>query len=102
MNEFDESIALSAATPREWTGRADPRREANTGMFGGWTSALLLKAVLSDAVDAGSPVSLSLNFINAVLPGNIATEGLADMGPDYRRGMEAAIPQRRRHRCDQH
>jgi 3-oxoacyl-[acyl-carrier protein] reductase len=33
--------------------------------------------------------------INAVLPGNIATEGLDDMGEDYIRGMEAAIPQRR-------
>lgn len=33
--------------------------------------------------------------VNAVLPGNIATEGLADMGEDYRRGMEAAVPQRR-------
>jgi 3-oxoacyl-[acyl-carrier protein] reductase len=33
--------------------------------------------------------------VNAVLPGNIATEGLADMGVEYRRGMEAAIPQRR-------
>lgn len=33
--------------------------------------------------------------VNAVLPGNIATEGLADLGADYRRGMEAAIPQHR-------
>ena len=33
--------------------------------------------------------------VNAVLPGNIATEGLADLGEDYRIGMEAAIPQRR-------
>ena len=33
--------------------------------------------------------------VNAVLPGNIATEGLADMGPDYIQGMEAAIPQHR-------
>jgi len=33
--------------------------------------------------------------VNAVLPGNIATEGLADMGEEYRRGMEAAIPQHR-------
>ena len=30
--------------------------------------------------------------VNAVLPGNIATEGLADMGPDYRASMEASIP----------
>jgi|SRR4051794_22694239 3-oxoacyl-[acyl-carrier protein] reductase len=33
--------------------------------------------------------------VNAVLPGNIATEGLADLGDEYRAGMEAAIPQRR-------
>jgi 3-oxoacyl-[acyl-carrier protein] reductase len=30
--------------------------------------------------------------VNAVLPGNIATEGLADLGADYLRSMEASIP----------
>jgi 3-oxoacyl-[acyl-carrier protein] reductase len=33
--------------------------------------------------------------INAVLPGNIATEGLANLGEEYLRSMEASIPQRR-------
>lgn len=33
--------------------------------------------------------------INAVMPGNIATEGLAEMGEDYIRGTEACIPQHR-------
>lgn len=33
--------------------------------------------------------------INAVLPGNIATEGLDEMGEDYMHGMEAVIPQHR-------
>jgi 3-oxoacyl-[acyl-carrier protein] reductase len=33
--------------------------------------------------------------INAVMPGNIETEGLAEMGPDYRAAMEASIPQRK-------
>lgn len=33
--------------------------------------------------------------VNAVLPGNIETEGLDDLGPDYRQKMEASIPQRR-------
>jgi 3-oxoacyl-[acyl-carrier protein] reductase len=33
--------------------------------------------------------------VNAVLPGNIATEGLADLGKDYVRAMEAAVPMRR-------
>ncbi len=30
--------------------------------------------------------------INAVMPGNIATEGLAEMGPEYKAKMEASIP----------
>jgi 3-oxoacyl-[acyl-carrier protein] reductase len=30
--------------------------------------------------------------INAVMPGNIITEGLADLGPEYLATMEAAIP----------
>jgi 3-oxoacyl-[acyl-carrier protein] reductase len=33
--------------------------------------------------------------VNAVLPGNIATEGLADLGPEYRSTMEASIPMKR-------
>ncbi len=33
--------------------------------------------------------------INAVLPGNVMSEGLAAMGEEYIAGMEAAIPQRR-------
>ena len=32
--------------------------------------------------------------VNAVLPGNVATEGLADLGDDYRRSMEMSIPMR--------
>ncbi len=30
--------------------------------------------------------------VNAVLPGNVVTEGLAELGPDYRASMEAAVP----------
>jgi 3-oxoacyl-[acyl-carrier protein] reductase len=33
--------------------------------------------------------------VNAVLPGNIATEGLAELGEDYLNDMTAAIPMRR-------
>ena len=33
--------------------------------------------------------------VNAVLPGNVATEGLATMGEEYAAGMTAAIPMRR-------
>ena len=33
--------------------------------------------------------------VNAVMPGNIATEGLADLGPEYIGRMESSIPMRR-------
>ena len=33
--------------------------------------------------------------VNAVMPGNIATEGLADLGPDYEKTMSASIPLKR-------
>src|SRR5271157_6414922 len=33
--------------------------------------------------------------VNAVLPGNVVTEGLADLGKEYESGMTAAIPMRR-------
>ena len=33
--------------------------------------------------------------VNAVLPGNVMTEGLADLGPEYIKSMEMSIPQRR-------
>jgi 3-oxoacyl-[acyl-carrier protein] reductase len=33
--------------------------------------------------------------VNAVMPGNIETEGLAELGQEYREKMEASIPQRR-------
>ena len=33
--------------------------------------------------------------VNAVMPGNIATEGLKDMGAEYLRKMETAVPMRR-------
>jgi 3-oxoacyl-[acyl-carrier protein] reductase len=32
--------------------------------------------------------------VNAVLPGNVVTEGLSDLGDDYLRGMAASIPMR--------
>jgi 3-oxoacyl-[acyl-carrier protein] reductase len=33
--------------------------------------------------------------INGVMPGNIETEGLEELGPEYREKMESSIPQRK-------
>jgi acyl-CoA thioesterase len=52
------------------TAVADPLYEANSGMFGGWTAALLLKAVLEHPEREGSAVSLTVNFVARVNPGD--------------------------------
>lgn len=70
MHVFDETSQLRLDGNRVWVGLADPRQEATTGMFGGWTAALLLRAVLSDAEDQGSPSTLTVHFIKAVTAGS--------------------------------
>ena len=52
-----------------------------------------LRAGLHGLVNALSKECASQGItVNAVLPGNIATEGLAEMGDDYKAAMEATIP----------
>lgn len=69
MSVFDESLELTPDGPGRWAGIASPRYEAVIGVFGGWTVALLLKAVLVEPEASGSPVSITVNFIAALPPG---------------------------------
>ena len=39
MSQLDEALALRLTEPGLWLGFADPRYEAMTGMYGGWTAA---------------------------------------------------------------
>ena len=68
--KLDESLALHVAGEGLFHGYADPSREANTGMFGGWTAALLLKAVLKDVRAEGHASTICVNYINRVVPGS--------------------------------
>ena len=62
--------------------------------FPGWshygaTKAAQLGFVRTAAIElAGKGIT-----INAVMPGNIETEGLGELGPEYRQQMEMSIPQ---------
>jgi 3-oxoacyl-[acyl-carrier protein] reductase len=61
--------------------------------FAGWSHYGASKAgQLGFIRSAALELARSGITINAVLPGNIATEGLDELGPDYLRSMEAAIP----------
>lgn len=64
--------------------------------FPGWTHYGASKAgQLGFMRTAAIELASSGITVNAVLPGNIATEGLAELGDDYAAGMTAAIPLRR-------
>jgi 3-oxoacyl-[acyl-carrier protein] reductase len=64
--------------------------------FTGWTAYGASKAgQLGFIRSAALEFARSGITINAILPGNIATEGLDEMGPEYLRAMQAAIPMRR-------
>lgn len=73
MTALDDSLALQSAGEGAWRAQADPAREANTGMFGGWTAALLAKAALSDTRASGSLSAITVNYINRVPPGSALT-----------------------------
>ena len=57
----------------------------------GATKAAQLGYMRTAAIEL-APMNIT---VNAVLPGNILTEGLADMGEDYLAGMAASIPHRK-------
>jgi 3-oxoacyl-[acyl-carrier protein] reductase len=64
--------------------------------FPGWTHYGASKAgQLGFMRTAAIELASSGITVNAVLPGNIITEGLAELGDDYAAGMTAAIPLRR-------
>ncbi len=64
--------------------------------YTGWSHYGASKAgQLGFVKSAALELARSQVTVNAVMPGNIITEGLGDLGDDYLRTMEASIPLRR-------
>lgn len=80
MSPLDNSLALKAAGEGLWHATADVAREATTGMFGGWTAALLANAALDDPRASGSLSAITVNYINRVPPGSALTLRSALLG----------------------
>lgn len=69
INALEASLAIESTGPSLWAAVASPAYEANSGTFGGWTAALLLKTVLSEAESTGSASAMTVNFVKRVVPG---------------------------------
>ena len=70
MGNLDTALKLDAAGDGHWRGRADRAYEANNGMYGGMTAALILKAVISEPRIQGTSSAFTVNFVRAVPPGS--------------------------------
>jgi len=70
VTSLDASFSLESVASGRWRGLADPRYEAANGMFGGWTAALMLNAVLRDPTAEGSPSAITTNFLDRVPSAN--------------------------------
>lgn len=79
MTELEKSLLLSPTRENEWRAVADPAFEANTGMFGGWTAALMLKAALS-LPKVGAPAALTVNFVSRIDSGTTISVRACELG----------------------
>ncbi|HQN51027.1 MAG TPA: thioesterase family protein [Phenylobacterium sp.] len=66
LADFDAALPLSPLGPRAWASQADKRYWNAIGPWGGWTAALLLKAVLAEADHNGTPVAMTINLMGGL------------------------------------
>lgn len=69
MHPFDHDTALEHIGPARFAGRTPKHYTNFTGVFGGFTAAVLLRAVLEDERRQGVPVALTVNYCAAIAEG---------------------------------
>ena len=84
MAHLDAALAL-APDGEQWRAHADADHESISSMFGGWTAAVLLRAVSATSASAsaptdGRPSALTVNFIRPVAPGRDVAITAARLG----------------------
>mgnify|MGYP002632381802 CR=1 FL=1 len=68
MSDLEEALTLRSGDEGS-TAFADPRYESINAMFGGWTTAIALRATLEAAENAALPSAITVNFVDRVEPG---------------------------------
>ncbi len=80
MPHLDAALVLDPDGAGRWRARADADHESISAMFGGWTAAVLLRAVLSTAASDAQPSATTVNFIRPVAPGSDVSLTAARLG----------------------
>lgn len=69
VGTFERSLSLRAIG-NAWACHATPDYEMMGRMFGGWTAAVTLKAVLASAASERMPAALTVSFVREISPGS--------------------------------
>ncbi len=62
---FADTLRILPLAENRWAGEADPAYAHMGGRFGGYTAALLLKAVMNEPGERGDPLSLTVLYTDA-------------------------------------
>jgi acyl-CoA thioesterase len=66
MSHLDAALALESDEGGRWLAHADADHESISAMFGGWTAAVLLRAVVASTEGDAQPSALTVNFLRPV------------------------------------
>jgi len=69
MTELEQALTLKPIEDGTWTAVADPRYVSTNAMFGGWTTAVALRAAIDSSADDTRPSAITINFVGRVEPG---------------------------------
>jgi acyl-CoA thioesterase len=66
--DLERALRLEPSGAGMWSTVADPNYESANGMFGGWTTAVALRAVTSSAGGKTEPSVINVNFVAKIEP----------------------------------
>lgn len=69
MGTISEAIEVRAIAEDRYLAHADPDHQSITGMFGGWTTAVVLSSVLNSSASDATPAAITMNFVGLIEPG---------------------------------
>jgi acyl-CoA thioesterase len=68
--DLDVALRLWPSDEGVWRAHADPHYESANGMFGGWTTAVALQAVIESDDGNAKPSAITINFVERIEPGS--------------------------------
>jgi acyl-CoA thioesterase len=67
--DLESALTVKHMTDGQFTSYAPPNYESHNGMFGGWTTAVALRAVMQGDEGSATPSAITINFVDKIEPG---------------------------------